>query len=294
MSKLANPIFIVGAPRSGTSILGRMLENHKDLAHIKESRILWKFGNDRKSDVLSEQDARPEVIRHIRGKIETLIENNSGTRLLDKTVNNTVRLPFLYRVFPDAKVVHIIRNGYDSCLSIKDHWQRAMTKGVTNRKRKGSKGTVLQQRLKEIHWRQTPFYVKELIARSLYSKKMGKPNFLYGVRVPGLQEVLDQQEVLDACGLMWRNSVELACHFGRKMPNSQYKEIYFENLGEELLIELADFLELPKQNDFLKYYCDNFDSSRVTLHRSLASIEELETLDKWIRPTMQWIENSKN
>ena len=290
MSKLANPIFIVGAPRSGTSILGRMLENHKDLAHIKESRVLWKFGNDGKSDMLDASNAQPEVISHIRNKIDRLISNKVGTRLLDKTVNNTVRLPFLLSVFPDAKVIHIIRNGYDSSLSIQKHWLRAADKGVTNRRRQGSKGTVLQQRIKELDWTQVPFYAKEFVTRSILSKKGAKPNFLYGVRLPGLREVLKEQTLLDACALMWRTSVETACYYGRQMHQNQYREVRFENLNEEVLLSLGEFLDLPSMTDVIDYFANNFDSTKITSHKELISKEQVDTLNKWTIPTLSWLD----
>lgn len=42
---LTTPIVIVGAPRSGTTLLGLVLKAHPQLHLIEEPRILWKYGN---------------------------------------------------------------------------------------------------------------------------------------------------------------------------------------------------------------------------------------------------------
>lgn len=59
---LCKPIIIVGAPRSGTTLMGKVLSRHPDLEYLMEPRMTWRYGNDRKSDMLKPSDARPEVI----------------------------------------------------------------------------------------------------------------------------------------------------------------------------------------------------------------------------------------
>ena len=63
---LKSPVIIIGAPRSGTSFLSRLLSEHSTLAMSIEPRLVWKWGNDGLSDLLSPAHARAEVIDYVR------------------------------------------------------------------------------------------------------------------------------------------------------------------------------------------------------------------------------------
>ncbi len=120
---LRAPIFILGAPRSGTAILADILRSHPDLAYVREPRLLWRYGNDTKSDLLEPVDARPKVIAHIRSCFAREVRAQDRRRLLEKLPSNSLRIPFMRRVFPDARVLHITRNGPDAIAAIRRGWQ---------------------------------------------------------------------------------------------------------------------------------------------------------------------------
>ena len=89
---LQSPIFILGAPRSGTAILADVLRSHPDLAYVREPRFIWRHGNDGKSDLLQPADARPEVIAHIRASFAGLVRSQGRSRLLEKLPSNSLRI----------------------------------------------------------------------------------------------------------------------------------------------------------------------------------------------------------
>ena len=139
------PIIILGAPRAGTSLLGRLLETHPELEHVKEPRFVWRYGNDSRSDMLPAIAARPEVIAHINAYFDRHIAERDGARLVEKTPSNSLRVPFIEKVFPDAQYVHIMRNGYDSAMSIRWYWQN-FTKGMQIGRKGSSHGSREQGR----------------------------------------------------------------------------------------------------------------------------------------------------
>src|SRR3990172_3334542 len=100
-SLLRKPIIIIGAPRSGTSLLLSVLGEHRRLAVLSEPRILWRWGNDAKSDLLRAEDARPEVCRHVRSAFADRVREQRRERFVEKTPSNALRPAFVERVFPD-------------------------------------------------------------------------------------------------------------------------------------------------------------------------------------------------
>ncbi|MFO0944503.1 MAG: sulfotransferase [Planctomycetota bacterium] len=156
-SVLKKPIIVIGAPRSGTTILGECFAAHRDLEYIEEPRLTWRYGNDDKSDRLLPADARPEVIQHIRSSFAKRILDKGKTRLLEKTPSNSLRLGFVDRVFPDCKFVHIRRNSVDSALSIRRFWLDHA---------KGLKPNKISERLRELN-ASCFYYGKEFLRRIL-------------------------------------------------------------------------------------------------------------------------------
>ena len=79
--RLDRPIVILGAPRSGTTFLARLLESHPDTARVREARLAWRYGNDGRSDELRPEHALPDVIAHIRAHFAALATELGGGRL---------------------------------------------------------------------------------------------------------------------------------------------------------------------------------------------------------------------
>lgn len=106
------PIILVGTQRSGTSWLSRVLATHPRLALAVEPRHIWSWGNSyRPDDVLTAHDARPEVVRYIRRTFEQFVADQGKDRLLEKTPSNCLRLPFVHAVFPEARIILVLRDG---------------------------------------------------------------------------------------------------------------------------------------------------------------------------------------
>lgn len=278
---LSKPVLVVGSPRSGTTILGQFLQVHSTLHGIEEPRLTWRYGNDGKSDMFRADDARPEVIDYIRSKFANQIRAAGRSRLLEKTPSNSLRVGFVDRVLPDCKIIHIIRNGVDSSLSIRSYWNQAAhgIKGVNKGK--------LQERLKEIQLRRLPHYAMEATRRFAPSplRKLVGPN-VWGPRIPGIRGMLEELELLEVCALQWRTCVEIAQHEGRQLPADRYREIRLEDLNTEKFHELLEFAELTPEPAVIENFEKVFSSTRSTCRQSDADQEDLALLRKWIEPTM--------
>lgn len=284
-SDLSRPILVIGAPRSGTTLLAGLLSSHRQLVYADEPRLVWRWGNDSKSDMLQPLDARPEVVRHIRAAFGELVSSGQGSRLLEKTPANTVRLPFVNEVFPDAIYVHIIRDGYASILSSVRYWTQFGT---------GINQPALRERLirrtREITPRQVPHYAMELIRRIAPSMSRQPP--VWGPRIPGLAEMAYELSVLDAACLQWRTCVEQARAFGRNLEPERYIEVRLESLNLGTIRPLLRALDLPSYPEYWNTIRGRIDAERLKKQPIPGDEITLETIRMWIEPTIDWIESS--
>jgi hypothetical protein len=123
-SKLA-PIFVIGAPRSGTTLVAKCLGAHPAIACADESTFLlnlwhlyscWFKGlNTRGWKPLDEYMDEKTLLESTQVFAETIFRSlakKQGKKFpLDHTPWYSVLVPFLRALFPRARFVHVIRDG---------------------------------------------------------------------------------------------------------------------------------------------------------------------------------------
>jgi Sulfotransferase family len=148
------PIFVLGCPRSGTTLLQLMLHAHPRIAMPSETRfVLAAYSSRNEFGDLREEENRRALARWIVGKRQTLfydlglddqaiideiaaapptLGSALGTvfrayarrfgkpRWGDKRPGYYENIPALLRLFPDAQIVHLIRDGRDCVASLKN------------------------------------------------------------------------------------------------------------------------------------------------------------------------------
>lgn len=124
------PVFIVGLPRSGTTVVERMLGSHPAVRSAGElndfiAQMSWEA--DR---FLGEPLRQPglEAVQGVdfdalgRGYLERTQWRAEGARLLiDKLPNNLLHAGFIHRALPEARIICVRRNPMDSCFSTFKH-----------------------------------------------------------------------------------------------------------------------------------------------------------------------------
>jgi len=142
--RFKRPVFIVSAPRSGSTLLFETLLRHPDLwtlgdeSHAEIETIPGLSPRDRGygSNVLTAADATDEVRDAILGNFALQLRDLHGARwltlgaprpsplrLLEKTPKNALRIPFLDALFPDALYLFIYRDAAANLGSMLDAWQ---------------------------------------------------------------------------------------------------------------------------------------------------------------------------
>ena len=120
------PVFLLGFPRSGTTLLDRMLSSHpgtlvleeRDLLSDAYERFAASATELRALDDLDDE-ALCEARRSYWERVDSEVAGaeREGRLVVDKLPLNTILLGVIARIFPDARVVLALRDPRDVCLS---------------------------------------------------------------------------------------------------------------------------------------------------------------------------------
>ena len=113
------PVLIVGMPRSGTSLTEQILASHPDTFGAGELRY-WGQQVERHSQSACAARFDAALLRAAGDGYLAELQSHSETalRVADKMPGNFMALGFIHSVFPNARILHTLRNPVDTCLSI--------------------------------------------------------------------------------------------------------------------------------------------------------------------------------
>jgi hypothetical protein len=116
-------IIIIGAARSGTKILRDVLAEASGMGCVPyDIGFVWRYGNQQvPHDVLDPATVTPRIQRFVRRYVDRYARSG-GDVVIEKTVGNTLRVPFVHAVMPDAAFVHLVRDGMDVVESARRQW----------------------------------------------------------------------------------------------------------------------------------------------------------------------------
>ena len=112
--QLQRPIFLVGCPRSGTSVSVKLLATHPDLDNWSEAGRVWdreSYDDPDADHAWGPERATVAEARRLHSRFEYHRRRSGRQRFVNKHPRNSVRMDFIERVFPDALYLHVIRDG---------------------------------------------------------------------------------------------------------------------------------------------------------------------------------------
>ncbi len=117
-NKSKNNIFVLGMPRSGTTLIEKIISSHSKVSSISESNFIpekiYEYLNKDFEDIQNFLNSNFE--NEYNNFIKSF--NIKNDTIVDKTLTNFWYLGFIKIFFPNAKIIHISRNPKDNCLSI--------------------------------------------------------------------------------------------------------------------------------------------------------------------------------
>jgi len=122
----ALPIFIVGMPRSGSTLVEQVLSEHSQVYGAGELKYLNNLIQRPIKNQLSTlyypeniYHLSPEICRAITDNYVTYLQHHApkAIRITDKMPYNFIAIGLIHALFPNAKIIHVKRNPIDTCLS---------------------------------------------------------------------------------------------------------------------------------------------------------------------------------
>lgn len=129
------PVFVVGLPRSGTTLVEQILASHgsvhgagelEALAGVNHSITRRFAGSKPAPECMSLIDARAVDEFSALYLAELRLRSPQAIRIVDKLPGNVVRIGLIKTLFPNAYVVHCARNALDTCVSLYFHYFQAL------------------------------------------------------------------------------------------------------------------------------------------------------------------------
>lgn len=120
-----SPVFVVGFPRSGTTLLEQMLDAHPDFRSMDERAFIHELtermeqvGQRYPSDLANLTGAEAHQLRAAYFRmVDRVLPDREPHRLVDKNPLNMLCLPMIMRLFPKARIVLCLRHPCDVLLS---------------------------------------------------------------------------------------------------------------------------------------------------------------------------------
>jgi len=124
-SKSEIPVFVVGMPRSGTTLIEQIIASHPDAAGAGEVSAISKIDIElTEQKKLSAKDVverfnKAALNEHADFYLKVLRDRAGGDskKIVDKMPGNFMYLGLIHLLFPNARIIHAIRNPLDTCLS---------------------------------------------------------------------------------------------------------------------------------------------------------------------------------
>ncbi|MBC8392282.1 MAG: sulfotransferase [Deltaproteobacteria bacterium] len=300
-------VIIVGAPRSGTSILGRVLDCHPQVSTWVEPYYIWdRHFREASHDQRNEEDATDQVRVWIRRAFHHYSRTFNVDWVVDKSPRNCLKIPFVKTVFPEARYIFLIRDGRDTILSIKKQWKE---------KRKifadGEKGDQWKNRIRIVrrYLGRRPLWSLRLqsllfelgpprywLKKKLLNQLRWEGRFGWGPRFKGWQEIIDRATPLEFSAYQWFHCVQGILENISSIPKEKCFILKYEDFIADpntWLENLFAFLDLEYPKGFMKMipriWADNFNKWQRSM-----SLKDLKTIGPIIGQTMIEIGYEKN
>ena len=270
------PVFIIGAARSGTKFLRDLGATSPKVDVIPfDVNFLWRIGNESASSCeLKVADLNPSKVRRIRSAIVHAADAKPGNVLVEKTVSNSLRIAFVKAIFPEARFVHLIRDGRSVIESVDRIWDLP---------------TPLSYKLQKLRY--YPWtnigYAANIVANNLPWRRSKKR--IWGVLYDGIDRDMQTLSRIEICAHQWVNCVTASLRDISQIPPEDVLTIRYEDLvtDQATFDSYREFLGVPDDQKMLAAYQERTrtDTQRKWVDRFAKA--EIDAIGKIIDPLLQ-------
>ena len=260
-------MFIVGSPRSGTTIFGELLDKHPQLSQWYEPYFIWdRSFRMAPHDERTAADASGRIKEQIFKDFARYRKNKRCQALIEKSPRNSLKISFILEIFPDAKFIHLLRDGRDVTLSIHKEWQRRMRivrdpdskgrfnyfKALSVLKKFLARQTFMQDKIRALWFETHGHFLNN-------SKQLNKIRWNgeigWGPRFKNWQTVYANSSLLQFNAHQWSGCVECIQRDWKLIQRQNRLILRYEDLITNPVIkinEILDFIGVKSSSAFLE------------------------------------------
>jgi len=240
--RTVDPVFIVGCSRSGTTVTYETIATSPQFLKFgHEIPEFWDglwgpHHNNWESEAAGADSARPE---HREAALRYFFQRLGAGRVLDKTCINAMRVPYLHRLFPEARFVYIHRDGRDNVSSLMDGW------------------------LHDGHFALSKTLGRFPCAVNIEGGKFTEWSFFIP---PGWRDY-NNAPLEVVCAYQWSMANRLALDALRQLPPAQWIRVRYEDIFDrplEMFREVFERLDLPFDGD-LQRHCATLNARPTSI-----------------------------
>lgn len=276
----SRPIVLVGAARSGTKIVRDVLAEAASAGRVPyDVGFVWRYGNeDVPHDVLDPATVTASIGSFIRSYMDRYARDGAnGSLVIEKTVGNALRVPFVNRVLPDAVFLHLVRDGVDVAESTRRQWLAPPDH------------RYLAAKMRHFPIRLAPTYGRKYAMSQVrhYVKRDARVGS-WGPRYPGIDDDVRSGDLLAVCARQWQSCVESARH-ALKQVSAQTVELRYEDLianPSGSIETVLEQLDIPVEDAALQRAASRIESGHAGQGGRSLSPYELDQLHSEIGSTL--------
>lgn len=239
------PVIILGAGRSGTNALRDALCALDGFATwpCDEINPIWRHGNlGWPNDALTPAQATEKVRASIRRAFRRIWrETGKPAFVVEKTCANTLRVPFVDAVIPQARYIQIVRDGRDVTASAQKRWRGEMEIPTLPYYIAKAKYAPIDD-LPAYLW----LFMKNRLSMMKTREKRMKS---WGPRFEDMDEMCATDAPLDEiCATQWVSCVTATDDALARMPGDKWIKVHYETLATDPKGAVRDILDFLGEN----------------------------------------------
>lgn len=282
------PVIIIGSGRSGTNMLRDIITNIDGFEtwDCDEINPIWRFGNRNfPTDVLKPEQVTDRVKNYIRKRFNRIHKKTGSSFVVEKTCANSLRLAFVYKIFPEAKFIIINRDGRDVVPSAMKRWNASFELKYTLKK------------LRFVPLSDLGFYVGRF-GKNRIKKSINPDQALsfWGPLYDGIEYDTKNKSLLEVCANQWKNCVENTIEDRKLIPEENIIDFKYESFVENPIEELnrfAIFFNIELNSEKMKGLVKNVSRKSVGTHIKVFNKEELSKLNEVLGETLNKLNYNK-
>jgi len=278
MTVLNSPILITGPPHSGKSLLAKILSQSQQFYCFGEPLSLWNYGMpDGADDVRTETDATADIISEIRSGIEKILAREKKARYVDDFSYHALRVRFVGKVLPEAKVIMMVRDPADVIPEMMYFWRY---RDPLSEAWKRHKNTISFSTL--------PILAKKFFVNYVSVRLRGRRKS-WG---PMTSSMIDagEHQLAETVAFQWECLVRIGLDDLQNYMKDRSMVVRFEDMvlsPNSVVAEIAKFCEIDERDNIVGYASNVLDPSYRFEKRDQVDAQTSLKLDQKIRETRQ-------